>query len=187
MSTTLVNLSYSLVKEPFLFSQTPSDPSGLSAKKPAETKSAPCGMSHSFYQPDPTPSSIIVSFFEKFFPVPNSSKNDPASHAGNHREKHRCQLLTGDERNRTADLLVANQSLSQLSYVPADDARPIEARPDRLAQSALTGFPSDLPAEATHTVEQPEPLCRSPESGGINHTGPGWSRTNDLTLIRGAL
>ncbi len=27
----------------------------------------------------------------------------------------------GDERNRTADLLVANEALSQLSYIPTDN------------------------------------------------------------------
>ena len=56
-----------------------------------------------------------------------------------------CRWKHGDERVRTADLLVANQMLSQLSYVPE----------------------------------------------GMIHrgfwNGPGWSRTNDLTLIRGAL
>jgi hypothetical protein len=29
-----------------------------------------------------------------------------------------CLVLSGDERDRTANLLVANQALSQLSYVP---------------------------------------------------------------------
>jgi|APFre7841882793_1041355.scaffolds.fasta_scaffold138455_1 hypothetical protein len=47
-------------------------------------------------------------------------------------------LLGGGERDRTDDLLLAKQALSQLSYTP---------------------------------------------KGG----GPNWSRTNDLTLIRGAL
>ena len=47
-------------------------------------------------------------------------------------------LLGGGERDRTDDLLLAKQALSQLSYTP---------------------------------------------NGG----GPNWSRTNDLTLIRGAL
>ena len=80
---------------------------------------------------------------------------------------------TGDERVRTADLLVANQPLSQLSYVP-------EAMADlRLSSADCPGAPrtgSGLggPAASGHATV-----------GGGN--GPGWSRTNDLALIRGTL
>ena len=69
-------------------------------------------------------------------------------------------LPHGDERIRTADLLVANQPLSQLSYVPAAQLR--------IAVRGLRAPPAA------------NPLIR-------NRNGPGWIRTNDLALIRGAL
>ena len=37
---------------------------------------------------------------------------------GGHKPQRNGHLRHGDERDRTADLLVANQPLSQLSYVP---------------------------------------------------------------------
>jgi hypothetical protein len=72
-----------------------------------------------------------------------------------------CFLTGGDERARTADLLLAKQALSQLSYTPVPRAKMSEVR-DKisyyylLASCFLTG-------------------------------GPKWSRTTDLTLIRRAL
>jgi hypothetical protein len=38
--------------------------------------------------------------------------------ANNGRKLNVCVMSSGDERDRTANLLVANQALSQLSYVP---------------------------------------------------------------------
>jgi hypothetical protein len=63
----------------------------------------------------------------------------------------------GDERIRTADLLVANQSLCQLSYVP------------------LFRSPAG--------TRCPKAACLADGGNG----GPNWTRTNDLTLIRRAL
>jgi hypothetical protein len=43
----------------------------------------------------------------------------------NGRKLNVCLMLSGDERDRTANLLVANQALSQLSYVPREgESRP---------------------------------------------------------------
>jgi hypothetical protein len=36
------------------------------------------------------------------------------------------QKIGGDERDRTADLLVANETLSQLSYIPTAKSEPVQ-------------------------------------------------------------
>ncbi len=38
--------------------------------------------------------------------------------AAGRRKLNVCYVLSGDDRDRTGNLLVANQALSQLSYVP---------------------------------------------------------------------
>ena len=83
-------------------------------------------------------------------------------------------LGDGDERNRTADLLVANQSLSQLSYVPAWSVKRIRR-----------GFPQRLCPVAWKVRNRPS--ARLPSEMLPSENGPGRSRTYDLALIRGAL
>jgi hypothetical protein len=64
----------------------------------------------------------------------------------------------GDERNRTADPLLAKQVLSQLSYIPTENFR-------------LVIFD-----------------CRLTNRKIVNSCGgPSWDRTRDLTLIKRAL
>ena len=64
----------------------------------------------------------------------------------------------GAERARTADLLRAREAFSQLNYGPP------RLPAGRSARLIAAGRCSDL-----------------------EHGGPGWNRTNDLALIRGAL
>ena len=71
----------------------------------------------------------------------------------------------GDDRTRTGNPSVANAVLSQLSYVPEASVR-FPARDGRW-----------------QIFKPPAAGNRGPMIGN----GPGWSRTNDLTLIRGAL
>ena len=66
----------------------------------------------------------------------------------------------GDERNRTADPLLAKQVLSRLSYIPT-----IEMRNSKCG------------------IRNPHSPFRIPHSSG----GPSWDRTRDLTLIKRAL
>jgi hypothetical protein len=74
---------------------------------------------------------------------------------------HPRETRGGDERNRTADPLLAKQVLSRLSYIPD---------PMRSAECGLrnSGTPWVFPI---------------PHSRG----GPSWDRTRDLTLIKRAL
>ena len=72
----------------------------------------------------------------------------------------------GDDRIRTGDLVVANHVLSQLSYVPVNDA-----------VSSLW-FPV-----STALHQKLETLNQKPSRNG----GPGLIRTADLVLIRDAL
>ncbi len=72
----------------------------------------------------------------------------------------------GDERNRTADPLLAKQVLSQLSYIPPNPSRSAECRLRNAQQAHIP------PSEFRN------PPCRG---------GPSWDRTRDLTLIKRAL
>ena len=74
--------------------------------------------------------------------------------------------IYGDDRIRTGDLVVANHVLSQLSYVPVNDA-----------VSSLR-FPV-----STALHQKLETLNQKPSRNG----GPGLIRTADLVLIRDAL
>lgn len=141
--------------------------------RPAESFSNPrCHVhrqvkSKVLYQPSGNPSTIIVRFSQKnlsyFFPSGFSlAAAGPPSRPGGHKPQRNGHLRPGDERDRTADLLVANQPLSQLSYVPNLVVH---------RRSAAAGREVKLDGTAW--------------AGGAN--GPGWSRTNDLALIRGAL
>ncbi len=89
---------------------------------------------------------------KKTFPAAQIINAVPRNILGNTRLRH------GDERARTADLLVANQTLSQLSYVPG----PL-------------------------SIDRPREYSPSAFANRQSRNGPGWSRTSDLTLIRGAL
>ncbi len=69
-------------------------------------------------------------------------------------------LISGDDRDRTGDLLVANQTLSRLSYIPNRDlAQPLNHQIYLLNSTRPGWFPN----------------------------GTWWSRTTDLILIRDAL
>ena len=70
--------------------------------------------------------------------------------------------IGGAKRDRTADPLRARQVLSQLSYSP----------------SVYLSHPDH------HLSPHPNLL---PQGEGAQGGGPGWTRTTDLTLIRGAL
>ncbi len=75
----------------------------------------------------------------------------------------------GASRDRTDDLLVANQSLSQLSYGP---------------YCPLAEIVATISADITlSTAGKKRGFCRLRLLGG----GSGRSCTSDLTLIRGAL
>ena len=68
----------------------------------------------------------------------------------------------GDERNRTADPLLAKQVLSQLSYIPTSNCRLV-----------ILDWGPNI---ANHKSEIDNPAG-----------GPSWDRTRDLTLIKRAL
>ena len=72
-------------------------------------------------------------------------------------------MIGGARRDRTDDLLNANQALSQLSYGPL-----------------ACGGADPTPGKA-RKADRP-PASEAKDSGG-----PGTTRTSDLTLIRGAL
>ncbi len=72
----------------------------------------------------------------------------------------------GDERNRTADPLLAKQVLSRLSYIPISTLRNCRFR------ICDFGFKKNPPS-----------AIRGPKWAG----GPSWDRTRDLTLIKRAL
>ena len=76
----------------------------------------------------------------------------------------RRRRSSGAERTRTANLLVANQALSQLSYGP-----PVRGQ----RRAGLD------PAMGACVPDSTDRSARS--------TGPGWIRTNDLTVISGVL
>jgi hypothetical protein len=100
-------------------------------------------------------------------------------------EHHAVRPPGGADRDRTDDLLVANQALSQLSYGPASEARGRNQglalhRRTRLAQSTR---PNDFPERPART---PYKLRRNAPPAALPG-GPGWTRTTDLTLIRRAL
>src|SRR5262245_50602737 len=86
---------------------------------------------------------------------------------GRETSNSRTSIPTGGaRRDRTDDLLLAKQALSQLSYGPACRQRACtEARAGNLLFEGV-------PAEAYDAVKV---------------GGPGSTRTIDLTLIRGAL
>ncbi len=88
---------------------------------------------------------------------------NPGSPGGGH---HPAPLLFaqrgGDERNRTADPLLAKQVLSQLSYIP-------------------TSHCGLAIAEYGMEIRNPHSEIR------IRRSGPSWDRTRDLTLIKRAL
>ena len=71
------------------------------------------------------------------------------------------KLIGGDERNRTADFLLAKEALSQLSYTPISRSMGLWVRQSigLLALDLLTHLDG----------------------------GPTWIRTRDLALIRRAL
>ena len=69
----------------------------------------------------------------------------------------------GGERDRTDDLLLAKQALSQLSYTPSFALRASEGEPRHAAGGAM----------------------RSREAA--KHGGSGWNRTNDPRLIKTVL
>ena len=73
----------------------------------------------------------------------------------------------GARRDRTDDLLLAKQALSQLSYGPDSEAGNQKSE-DQNAPSALFWF-----SDFGHLIS--------------DNGGPGTTRTSDLTLIRGAL
>ncbi len=74
-----------------------------------------------------------------------------------HRFRAQHPSTGGDERNRTADPLLAKQVLSRLSYIPD----PIADFGFRISNSEII----------------------NPQLPG----GPSWDRTRDLTLIKRAL
>ena len=73
-----------------------------------------------------------------------------------------CRSHGGDERNRTADPLLAKQVLSRLSYIPTNE---------------LPIFDFGL------RIKHPRSSIANRQSIG----GPSWDRTRDLTLIKRAL
>ena len=69
----------------------------------------------------------------------------------------------GDERDRTADLLVANQALSQLSYVPSirdRTALTVLSRHDRSASSGPRNASGPEPSEISGGTRRPRPEGR---------------------------
>ena len=71
--------------------------------------------------------SLLLCFagYQWLITTKNRPENQPLSQAGEGKEKapeiRRFQVLGGDKRDRTADLLNAIQALSQLSYTPICD------------------------------------------------------------------
>ena len=86
---------------------------------------------------------------------------------------HSEMRLGGAGRDRTDDLKLAKLALSQLSYAPL--------RPSRC--SGLRGAGPLAPEHQLLGGLPPE----APRWRGAKGGGPGWIRTTDLTLIRGAL
>ncbi len=89
----------------------------------------------------------------------------PISFSTAHHSRGHPAPSCGDKGARTPNLRRARAALSQLSYVP---------RPVCCNRSHQTRRPDQQPCQR-HTCLQP-PLC-----------GPAWTRTRDLSLIRGAL
>ena len=110
---------------------------------------------------------------------------------------------TGADRDRTDDLLVANQSLSQLSYGPenrtsafsadlifdpADKPSQDRQRQDDKAERADSGFQADC--QYLKHIQNLHPVYRETRgrpNRSYYSTGPRWIRTIDLTVISGVL
>jgi hypothetical protein len=93
----------------------------------------------------------------------------------NNETKHRClripashSIYGGAERDRTADLLVANEALSQLSYSPPPNAR---RTPLLQAQRRQTTSPS-VPASATRLKHHPRPASLRKSTDTSPHHRP---------------
>ena len=183
---------YELVKEPVFFSDTPSrssatDPDLLAfalrvRQRLAESRhiripllaTGACYFHNATVdKPVPAPSSGVQNIFFYHNLHAASSifrrfcKDFPFFFADGSRP---ARQGPGDERTRTADLLVANQTLSQLSYVPGCTA-------DRRTRGPSRCGP----------LRRPTCLPVGRSAFRNRSTGPGWIRTNDFTLIRGAL
>ena len=88
----------------------------------------------------------------------------------------------GDSRDRTGDLLLARQALSQLSYIPIS-ALNFLRKIGRFAASALqreTSFPLIIPSGLRRDGDRSLPIS----SIFVKAVGgPEWARTTDLTII----
>ena len=129
------NYPYALVKEP---SSTPAGPIGR-AGQPISII-APWGREGKVFTVSPSPTQEISCSKQQIFLSRIGRSSGALRPRGPPRPRFRGTGENGDDRDRTGDLLVANQPLSQLSYVP-------------------------------------DPMA----------DGPGWIRTNGLSLIRGTL
>jgi hypothetical protein len=103
----------------------------------------------------------------------------------------------GARRDRTDDILLAKQALSQLSYGPifclAGRTASIMTRlkPSLCLMLTLRRGGKPLPGSSLRSSGDPNKI-RKEKIGGIiillaQNGWPGWTRTTDLTLIRRAL